>query len=71
LPVDEFNQIQQSSISQNSYYLKETWVNKLKEIIKAHHSEQSDGAGGSRSWFNLNETSREAYEHGRLKKFLT
>lgn len=43
----------------------------MKEIIKAHHSEQSDGAGGVRSWFNLNETNREAYEHGRLKKFLT
>jgi len=34
--VDEFKQIQASSISQNSYYLKETWVNKIKEIIKAN-----------------------------------
>ena len=35
MKVDDFKQIQASSISQTSYYLKETWVNKLKEIIKA------------------------------------
>ena len=32
--VEEFNQIQASSISQQAYYLKETWVTKIKEIIK-------------------------------------
>ena len=36
MKVDDFLQIQASSISQTSYYLKETWVNKLKEIIKAN-----------------------------------
>jgi hypothetical protein len=35
--VDEFSQIQTSSTQQTSFYLKETWVNKLKEIIKANH----------------------------------
>jgi hypothetical protein len=35
MKVDEFNQIQASSISQASYFLKETWVNKIKEIIKS------------------------------------
>lgn len=40
--VDEFSQIQTSSTQQTSFYLKETWVNKLKEIIKANHQEQSD-----------------------------
>jgi len=34
MKVDEFKQIQKSNISQLSYYLRETWVNKLKEIIK-------------------------------------
>ena len=34
MSVDDFNQIQASSISQAAYYLKETWVTKIKEIIK-------------------------------------
>jgi hypothetical protein len=42
-------------------------VNKLKEIIKQNHQEQPDGT----SWFNLSETNKEAFENGRLKKFLT
>ena len=46
-------------------------MNKLKEIIKANHQEQSDQSGAIKSWFNLSETNREAYENGRLKKFLT
>jgi len=78
MKVDEFNQIQASSISQASYFLKETWVNKIKEIIKASFTASQDtkasttGAGASAAtWFNLNETNREAYEQGKLKKFLT
>ena len=45
MKVDDFKQIQASSISQTSYYLKETWVNKIKEIIKANFSEQGAGDG--------------------------
>jgi len=63
--VDEFKGIQASSISQTSYYLRETWVNKIKEIIKTNF------ADSGQSWYNLNETSKEAYEMGKLKKFLT
>ena len=39
MKVNEFNQIQKSSTSQISYYLKETWVNKIKEIIKTNFAE--------------------------------
>lgn len=67
--IDEFKQIQASSISQTSYYLRETWVNKVKEIIKTNFQESSSGS--AKSWFNLNETSKETYEMGKLKKFLT
>ena len=67
--IDEFKQIQASSISQTSYYLRETWVNKVKEIIKSNFQESSSGS--AKSWFNLNETSKETYEMGKLKKFLT
>jgi len=48
--------------------LRETWVNKVKEIIKTNFQENSSA---SKSWFNLNETSKETYEMGKLKKFLT
>ena len=42
MKVDEFKQIQTSSITQTSYYLKETWLNKLKEIIKTNFAETPD-----------------------------
>ena len=67
MSVDDFNQIQASSISQAAYYLKETWVTRIKEIIKQNYQEAAEG---QRSWFNLSETNREAYEIGKLKKFL-
>jgi dynein heavy chain len=71
--VNEFRQIQKSSTSQISYYLKETWVNKIKEIIKLNFAEEPGAAYGSfaRPWYSLNETSKEAYEMSKLKKFLT
>lgn len=34
--IEDFKQIQNSSISQTSYYLRETWVNKIKDIIKGN-----------------------------------
>ena len=73
MKVDDFLQIQASSISQTSYYLKETWVNKLKEIIKANFQTQAQPGEHSeqvKTWFNLAETNRDAYELGKLKKFL-
>lgn len=39
MKVTDFNQIQKSSTSQISYYLKETWVNKIKDIIKTNFAE--------------------------------
>jgi hypothetical protein len=57
MKVDEFKQIQTSSITQTSYYLKETWLNKLKEIIKTNFAETQDqaqsGTSSLKSWFNL------------------
>ena len=67
MTVDDFNQIQASAISQAAYYLKETWVTKIKEIIKQNYQEAPEG---QRSWFNLAESNKEAYEIGKLKKFL-
>lgn len=63
--IEDFKQIQNSSISQTSYYLRETWVNKIKDIIKGHFNNLDQG------WFNLNETNKAFYEVGPLKRFLT
>jgi len=63
--VDEFKQVQDSHISQIASTLKETWVNKLKDTIKKYFG------GVGKGWFNIQETSKETYEFGKLKKLLT
>jgi len=70
--VNEFKQIQKSSTSQISYYLKETWVNKIKDIIKSNFAEDaSQSQQFGKPWYSLTETSKETYQMGKLKKFLT
>jgi dynein heavy chain len=72
MKVFEFKQIQQSATSQISYYLKETWVNKIKDIIKTNFAEDPNtNTMFGRPWYSLNENSRDTYEMGKLKKFLT
>jgi hypothetical protein len=39
----------------------------IKQTIQENFRE---APGGPKSWFNLNETNREAYDNGKLKKFL-
>ena len=53
------------------FQLRETWINKLRDIIKANFAETTDANGNKRKqWFNLTETNKEAYEIGKLKRFL-
>jgi dynein heavy chain len=52
MKVEEFKQIQSSSTTQIGYYLKETWLNKLKEIIKGQFEKPADQ--GALAGFNLN-----------------
>jgi dynein heavy chain len=63
--LEEFRQLQNSSISQIKYNTKDQWVSRLEKIIKNSFSEVGKG------WFNIHETSKETYEFGKLKKFLT
>ena len=66
LRVEEFKQIQSSSIAQIKFNTREQgWVGRLEKIIKASFSDVGKG------WFNIHETSKETYEFGKLKKFLT
>ena len=64
--VEEFKQIQSSSIAQISHNTGEQgWIGRLAKIIKASFDDVGKG------WFNIHETSKETYEFGKLKKFLT
>jgi len=64
--LEEFKQIQNSSIGTIKVNTSETgWVGKLKNIIQLSFTDVGKG------WFNIHETSKETYEFGKLKKFLT
>jgi dynein heavy chain len=64
--VDEFKQTQSASIGQIGHAAGEQgWVGRLAKIIKASFDDVGKG------WFNIHETSKETYEFGKLKKFLT
>jgi len=63
--LEEFKQTQTGEQQKVWFYTTETWVNKLSKII----SESFNGVG--KGWFNILETSKETYEFGKLKKFLT
>lgn len=64
--VEEFKQHQNSSISQIKFATRESgWVLRLEKIIKTSFNDVGKG------WFYIFEKSKETYEFGKLKKFLT
>lgn len=66
LRVEEFKQLQSSSIATIKFNTRESgWVGRLEKIIKTSFNDVGKG------WFNIHETSKETYEFGKLKKFLT
>jgi hypothetical protein len=69
--VADFKKVQESSITRMGFQLRETWINKLRDIVKSNFAEKTDKDGNKiRSWFNLTETNRDAYEISKLKRFL-
>jgi dynein heavy chain len=64
--VDEFKQKQTTSIKSIEYNTGDNgWVRNLANIIKMSFEDVGKG------WFNIKEDSKETYEFGKLKKFLT
>jgi dynein heavy chain len=63
--LDEFKQLQSAARSTINYQTATKWVNNLIDIISNGFSKIGKG------WFNIHETSKETYEFGKLKKFLT
>ena len=62
--LEEFKLVQ-SAAHMNVKSNQDAWVNKIVKIIKDSFSQVGKG------WFNIEETSKETYEFGKLKKFLT
>jgi len=66
LRLEKFKQIQQSAKGTLQFNtMDQGWVGKLEKIIRGQFTEVGKG------WFNIHETSKETYEFGKLKKFLT
>lgn len=66
MKIDEFKAQQDSMLSQLMFYIKETWINRLTEIVKENFLHVGKG------WFNLDlsDNDRMAFEFGKLKKLL-
>ena len=68
MTVRDFEGSQNGSITSTTTQLKNQWGEAIKTAIQDNFREQP---GAPKSWYNLNETNKEAYEAGKLKKFLT
>ena len=68
MSVRDFEGSQNGSITSTTNYLKNQWGETIKKAIIENFQQQP---GAPKSWFNLNEVSRDVYENGKLKKFLT
>lgn len=64
--LEEFKQIQNGVNAQIKFATRDQWVNKtLCKIINDSFANIGKG------WFNIHDTSKETYEFGKLKRFLT
>lgn len=65
MKLEEFRSQQDSTISAALYHLKGGWINQVFSIIQKEFGSVESG------WFKLAEASKDSYECGKLKKFLT
>ena len=65
LRLEDFEQIQTSSINVATNYIKRNWVSSIKNCIVSSLRESGKG------WFNLRERNREVYSFSKLKKLLS
>nr|AML30859.1 axonemal inner arm dynein heavy chain 3 [Marsilea vestita] len=64
LRLEDFEQMQAQSIEQTSMHLRDSWTSVLKNIIRSSFKDVGKG------WFNLQETSLDAYDASKMKRFL-
>ena len=63
--LEEFKQLQGAVNAQIKFATRDQWIKNITTIINDNFSNVGKG------WFNILETSKETYEFGKLKKFLT
>lgn len=64
LRLEEFRQLQRTTLQSAHYQLKSLWTAQLHQIVLTEFSSVGKG------WFNINETSRDLYRRGKLVRFL-
>jgi len=64
ITIEDFKYQQENTYSQIVNYLQHGWVDEIVKISRAHFSQQGSG------WFSV-APSRDTYDLGKLKKFLT
>lgn len=64
MKLEEFKQSQTQQTSQTSLFLKDSWINTLKNGIRACFLDSGKG------WFNIKETDFSVYQISKLKKFM-
>nr|PNR26425.1 hypothetical protein PHYPA_031000 [Physcomitrium patens] len=65
LRIEEFEQMQASTIDAGATYLKESWISTLKNVFRVTFKKIDKG------WFNMKETSMDAYNASKMKRYLT
>jgi dynein heavy chain len=63
--LEEFKQLQSAVNAQIKFATRDQWIKNITNIISESFANVGKG------WFNIHETSKETYEFGKLKKFLT
>ena len=64
MKLEEFEQTQTQQTSQTSLFLKDSWINTLKNGIRSSFLDSGKG------WFNIKETDFSVYQISKLKKFM-
>lgn len=64
MKLEEFEQAQTQQTSHTSLYLKDSWINTLKNGIRSCFLDSGKG------WFNIKETDFSVYQISKLKKLM-
>jgi dynein heavy chain len=60
--IENFRQIQRTTVAQMSHRVKDTWVQALQKIIMKNFENVGKG------WFSIHETNPDTYRQGKMKK---
>merc|ERR1719171_3163095 len=63
--LDQFKQMERTTISQMAHRIKDSWVSNLQKIILKNFENVGKG------WFSIHEVNQETYRQGKMKKLLT